>query len=96
MVELIDEFLDQTPKQVRKLSRALRDGNEQELERAALSLRAAAENLGALRLARLVDELEERAGDDQSSSDSLVKPLNGELERVRYALQSERGSLLDG
>ena len=73
---------------------AMRDGvasrDPEAVERAAHSLKSSSANLGALRLSRLSDELEERArAQEIDTAQPLVEALESELERVTRALSRE-------
>jgi HPt (histidine-containing phosphotransfer) domain-containing protein len=93
MPELIDTFLDDGPRMIAKLRRALAAGEAETFRRTAHSLKSNAKTFGALRLAELARDLElsgreNRLGEAGSVLDELVH----EFDRVAAAL----GGLRDG
>jgi HPt (histidine-containing phosphotransfer) domain-containing protein len=103
MVELLDSYLEDSPKQLENLRQAVDNQDAQRVQFGAHTLKSGSATFGAMRLANLCQELEEQAKMSQAkmsqakmSQASVFQPLtqaiHGEFERVRDALQFERRS----
>src|SRR5215213_7662421 len=91
IVELIDLYLEDTPRQMAAMQKALAITDGTSLKRAAHGLKGSSANLGAGRLAALCGELEQmcRVDSFQGVTAQLAR-LGQELERVRQSLAAER------
>ncbi len=65
IVELIDTFLDDTPRQIQEMRRALPAGDTETFRRAAHSLKSNSATFGARHLSELARELEMLAKENQ-------------------------------
>lgn len=91
MAEMIKIYLEDTPDRLARLQTGLAEGNAEEFERAAHSLKSTSAIFGALKLAGLCQELE-RLGRTGALSEAAgkVKEVEAEVERVRAALDQLR------
>jgi two-component system, sensor histidine kinase and response regulator len=91
IVELIDLYLEDAPRQMAVMQKAIAVADGVSLKRAAHSLKGSSANLGARRLAGLCEELEQmcRAESFQEVMAQLAR-LEQELERVRQSFAAER------
>ena len=91
IVELIDLYLEDTPRRVAVMRASVTTRNWLSVKREAHSLRGSSGNLGGLRMARICEELEgTECGDSSSSIAALLNCLEQELERVVCTFQAER------
>jgi PAS domain S-box-containing protein len=89
VVELLDAFLRDAPALLQTLRGALHDTDAQELRRAAHTLKANGQVLGAARLAALCQELEAAArARSLADAPQLVAQIDEEYVRVAEALQA--------
>jgi HPt (histidine-containing phosphotransfer) domain-containing protein len=81
--EILNEFLEHTPKQLQTLADAVLKGDAHMVEREAHSIKGAAKNMGATRISDLSLELEQlgRKGDLTNAKDTLDK-LAAELKNL--------------
>jgi two-component system sensor histidine kinase/response regulator len=90
--EFLDAFHTSADELLATLPKTQAAGDLQALERQAHSLKSAARNAGAQRLAALAEQLEHQAhAGDGSDPDHLIPALSEEYVRVRKALQDWRG-----
>jgi HPt (histidine-containing phosphotransfer) domain-containing protein len=91
IVELIDLYLADAPRQLTVMRKALAETDEPSLKRAAHSLKGSSANLGATQMAALCAELE-HAGHVNSWQrvGALVTRLEQEFESVWQAFAAER------
>jgi PAS domain S-box-containing protein len=90
--EFLDAFHTSAGELLATLPKTQAAGELQALERQAHSLKSAARNAGAQRLAALAEQLEHQAhAGDGSDADHLIPALSEEYVRVRKALQDWRG-----
>lgn len=95
IVELIDLYLEETPRRVAAVRRALEQGEVSALRGAAHCLRGSSASLGARRLAALCDELEGLSGDDLAREGSaLLTRLLHEFGCVQRVFADERSRRL--
>lgn len=91
VVELIDLYLEDTPRRIAAMKATVMETDAMSLKRAAHSLRGSSANLGARRMAALCDELEHVDGNDSvQKTSALLSGLEQEFERVRLAFLDER------
>lgn len=91
--ELIDIFLEDTPRRITELKNALREQNVSASMRAAHSIKGSAGNFGAQQLAHLALELEALAKSDQLPAISTrVDELEQSFAAVKEALLALRDS----
>lgn len=91
IVELIDLYLDDAPRQLAVMRQAIETAEEQTLKRAAHSLKGSSSNLGVRRVAALCLELEQAAGDDTLlKAEQLRAEVEREFERARQILEGEK------
>jgi HPt (histidine-containing phosphotransfer) domain-containing protein len=89
--ELIDLFLQDTPKRIGYLEHAIIQGSAAAVASAAHALRNNAGHFGADRMCELCDEIEEQALDGQAQFPrSLLSELLRECDRVQRALIAEK------
>lgn len=86
--EMIETFLADSPRQIAAMQSAVTTANEEELRRAAHSLKSNAANFGAMDLARLCKELEEaaRTGALEGAAERIAL-IKAENARVAVALE---------
>ncbi|MBD2744099.1 response regulator [Coleofasciculus sp. FACHB-1120] len=91
LAEMIDCYLDDTPKLLKAIAIAVAQANAPQLQRTAHTLKSSSATLGATTLAQLCKELEimARTGNIQNALDKLPQ-LEAEYERVKADLQSQR------
>ncbi len=89
--ELIDMFIEDAPQHLQRLRQSLARADAQALRQIAHRLRSSVENIGALRMSSLCDELENigRAGTVEGA-ERVLASLERELERVSALLRAER------
>ena len=87
--ELIAQFLDDVPPQLRVLREAVEGGDAHSVERIAHTLKGSCGNLGAVRMAAICSELQDvSASKDLLRAPTLVERLEEEFGRVRPALET--------
>jgi HPt (histidine-containing phosphotransfer) domain-containing protein len=91
LAEMIDTYLDDTPGQFAAMRQALAGGQADDYRRAAHSLKSNSANFGALALADLCREMEEKgkAGALDGQAGRLTQ-AEAEFEKVRQALLALR------
>jgi HPt (histidine-containing phosphotransfer) domain-containing protein len=89
LVELMQDYLDDSPRQLATMETALVAGDAEGLRRAAHSLKSNSITFGATNLAGLCKELEDlgKSGKLDGAGAKIVG-ASAEYERVRQALQS--------
>ncbi|MCL1468598.1 response regulator [Argonema galeatum] len=92
VVEMIDCYLEDAPTLLEAIATAIKQGNATELRQAAHTLKASSMTLGATNLSNFCKELE-TMGRNGHTKDGIEKLplLEAEYERVKIALQIERG-----
>ena len=91
VVELIDLFIQETPKRLREMRNAATQYDAEALAAAAHNLRGCAGSIGAVKMAGLCEKLEENAGRRALQiSSRLLKEIETEFDRVRQALDLEK------
>jgi len=92
--KLIDSFLGEAPAGVIELAAAAGRGDADSLRETAHTLKGAAGNLGATRLAALCEELEDAGrGHSLASAGPIIERLRAELDQVSDALENARAHL---
>ena len=88
--EVIDLYLDDTPKLLAQIQNALNQGYVEPLHRAAHTLKPTSRTLGAMRFARLCEELEMMSEGNilQEGATEKIEQLTAEYVRVEVALRS--------
>jgi HPt (histidine-containing phosphotransfer) domain-containing protein len=87
--ELIDSFLDDSPRQLAAMQQALSAGNAEDLRRAAHSLKSNSANFGAQTLSQMCRELEELGRNGAlDSAAGRVAMILAEYQRVKNALEA--------
>lgn len=87
--ELIDLFLDDSPKQLMALRRALQDTDRGEVEKRSHRLKGSAGSIGAARLRKICEALESAAREgSEPTSAATDADVAAELEALREALSS--------
>ncbi|HAG79654.1 MAG TPA: histidine kinase [Cyanobacteria bacterium UBA12227] len=92
---VIDSYLEETPELLRSLQNAIEQGNAEELERTAHSLKSSSALLGAITLSQLAKKIEVigRAGNGNLAEASvLLSQAREEYQGVEVALEFERQS----
>ncbi len=88
---IVSSFLTETPRRLERLRQALDQGDAQDLAFVAHSLRGSSAQLGALRLAALSADLEEKGlNAELTEAAALLAELEQEAERVAPLLQAQR------
>lgn len=90
VTELIDLFLDDTTSQLKGLRAAVSNKDWDEIRRVAHLLKGSSGNIGAGRMAKLYEELEEQRHFDTEDTPNLLARIEIEFELVREALETER------
>ena len=92
VIELIDLFVRETLTSLPTLHEAVAEGNAQALHREAHNLKGSCAILGLRQMAAISEELEQmgRSG-SIAGAEALLVQLEPQFERVRQALESERG-----
>jgi CheY-like chemotaxis protein len=91
MAQLIEVFIDNTPKVIAEARQALMDGQFETLARAAHTLRGSCSNFGAERMRAVCQELEVLAHEGiATGAADLIATVEREFDCVRVALQRER------
>lgn len=93
--EVIDSYLQESPKQLTALREAIAMGDHSTLIAVAHSLKASSASLGATGLAQLCEALEVKGQSGQisfSSGEDCIAPIAAELERVVATLQYIRST----
>ncbi len=91
VAELIDLFVQETPKRFREMRNAATQYDAEALAAAAHNLRGCASSIGAVKMAGLCERLEENAGRRALQiSSRLLKEIETEFDRVRQALDLEK------
>lgn len=91
LVEMIDCYLEDAPKQLNAIATAITQGDAKQLRLAAHTLKSSSLTLGATTLSHLCKELEStsRNGHTEGGA-SKIPQLEAEYEKVKIALQLER------
>ena len=92
LLEVVDSFLAETPRRLRRMREALARADAQELTFVAHSLKGSSSQVGALRVAALSFELEKRGttSPDLSALPDLVGDLEREFARVAPLLEEQK------
>jgi HPt (histidine-containing phosphotransfer) domain-containing protein len=91
VIEMIDLFLDHSPRRLAAARAALTAGDYSTLYRSAHSLKSTAANLGALALQSVAERVEAlAAAEDSGGVAALVDELDRSYEQVRKRLDGER------
>jgi HPt (histidine-containing phosphotransfer) domain-containing protein len=91
---LVKSFIDDGTRLLNEASRALQQKNAQDLRRAAHTLKSNAKNFGGSELARLCQELENRAKENNlEGAEELLASTAGEYVKVQAALETIRKTL---
>jgi signal transduction histidine kinase/ligand-binding sensor domain-containing protein/CheY-like chemotaxis protein/HPt (histidine-containing phosphotransfer) domain-containing protein len=92
LVEVVDSFLAETPRRLRRMREALARGDARELTFVAHSLKGSSSQIGALRVAALSFELEKRGTTSAGlgTLPALVGDLERELARVAPLLEEQK------
>ena len=87
--QLVDTFLEDTPRQIRDMKTALKVADAEGLRRAAHSIKSNAATFGAVALSDLARELEVLGKEDR------LEQVAGKLEAVEAAFQAAAQELRD-
>jgi HPt (histidine-containing phosphotransfer) domain-containing protein len=89
LAELIDSYLDDTPRQLALMRRALEVGNAEELQRAAHTLKSNSSSFGATTLSSMCKELEalSKSGELTGAAEQ-IEEIEAGYTKVKYALQA--------
>ncbi len=90
LVELIDCYLEESPKQLQAMEVAVAQGDAKALRQIAHMLKSSSASLGATTLASLCKELEDATTEAIAVGLEQVLQLETEYERVKVALQVEK------
>jgi len=88
LAEMLEEFLGYAPSQLEALAAAVQEGNPEELDKQAHSLKGGSANFAAERMVSIAARLEEmgKQGQALSEASELVEQLKGEMSRLREYL----------
>jgi HPt (histidine-containing phosphotransfer) domain-containing protein len=91
LTEMIDCYLEDAPKLLDAIAKAVERGEAKQLRQVAHTLKSSSATLGATTLANLCHNIEamSRMGNTEYGVDKLLQ-LEAEYERVKAALQLER------
>ena len=93
LVELIDTFLKDTPQQLAIIQESLKNGQAEDLRRAAHSLKSNSASFGAVRFSAICKQLEETAkAGDLAAAVGLAEQIRSGYPGVRQALEGIRNS----
>jgi HPt (histidine-containing phosphotransfer) domain-containing protein len=82
--ELIESFLSNTEEHLRSLEAALHEGNGEEVERQAHTIKGSSANAGARGMQEIADRIEQIGSSDSSVPGlELLPEITSEFERVR-------------
>mgnify|MGYP001818114487 CR=1 FL=1 len=88
LTELMQDYFDDTPRQLAAMERALNTGDSEGLRRAAHSLKSNSITFGALRLAGMCKELEDLAKTGSlDGAGARIAAVAAECKRARFALE---------
>jgi len=92
LVEVIDTYLEEAPKQLQAIQKAVKTGDRAALSVAAHTLKPTSATLGAIALSELCKELEAMVRGGYTSEVVVLKvqELAVEYEQVKIALQAQR------
>jgi HPt (histidine-containing phosphotransfer) domain-containing protein len=90
VVELINLYLNEVPRLLGAIRKALATSDRSTARRAAHSLRGSSANLGVLQMAAIAGELEHLENNYSIAAAELLLRLAGEFERVKESLNAER------
>ena len=89
LVELLDEFFKDTPRQFQTMEEALSTNNAEAFRRAAHSMKSNSANFGAMNLSRLCKELEDIGKNNPlDQAPPLLVQAKTEYQQVKTALES--------
>ncbi|GAC1402028.1 MAG: hypothetical protein NVSMB56_17080 [Pyrinomonadaceae bacterium] len=96
VTELIDIFLGDAPQRIAIMKDALAHDDTLRLKREAHTLKGSSATLGARQLNKLCQTVEECAQNEAATNDAadILSQLSAEFDRVRAALENERGNTL--
>ena len=90
VVDVIDCYLEDSPKLLDEMSQAIKQQQAQLLQRSAHSMKSSSASVGAKNLSRLCKELEYIAREATTEgADTILSQLEAEYQRVDAVLQSE-------
>lgn len=87
LTELIDCYLEESPRQLQAMELAITQGNVNDLQQAAHILKSSSATLGATTLTQLCRELEVTVSEEITGALKKVLQLEAEYKRVITALQ---------
>jgi HPt (histidine-containing phosphotransfer) domain-containing protein len=93
LIELVDLYLEDTPKRLTELRRALETGDIPILTREAHTIKSSSVNLGAMKMSGIAKKLElaGRAGELGQIAEQVAR-IEAEFEVVKAALQALRST----
>jgi two-component system sensor histidine kinase/response regulator len=93
LVELVELYLEDTPKRLLELRRALDTGDTPTLTREAHTIKSSSANLGAMKMSGFAKELEiaGRAGEMRQMAEQVAR-TEAEFELVKIALAALRSA----
>ncbi|WP_069471018.1 response regulator [Candidatus Marithrix sp. Canyon 246] len=81
---IIEKFLEDTPKQLEKLTIALKNNKLKDIERITHSLKGSSRSVGALRLGEIAFQAEQLTKDNElTAAEQMLKPLNEEFSQLQ-------------
>jgi HPt (histidine-containing phosphotransfer) domain-containing protein len=89
LTEVIEAYLDATPKFLEKLKRAVSLGDIQAVQRVTHSLKSSSSNLGAVMVTNLVKKLEEITPTSRKKAREILDELFLEYDKLQDALAQE-------
>lgn len=90
VVELIDLYLNEVPRLLETIRKAIANKDRSTIRRSAHSLRGSSGNLGALQMALIAGELEQLEDNYSTAAPELWWSLDKEFDRVKEILNAER------
>jgi HPt (histidine-containing phosphotransfer) domain-containing protein len=97
MVELIDLFLDDMPRQIEWLRRGAGQADPDEVRKAAHRIRGAAGNVGAERLSGICADLEKVAGEEHLAPlGEMLDHVEEEWEQIKATLGALKKATANG
>jgi CheY-like chemotaxis protein/HPt (histidine-containing phosphotransfer) domain-containing protein len=96
VVEVIDRYLEESPKLLQLLTEAIARGEAAIVERTAHTLKSSSAILGATHLAQRCQELESMGQTNLTQTPDQLQQINTDYERVRVALRQKRQEIGGG
>ena len=84
--EVIDTYLDDTPKRLAEIDECLAAGDSAKLNRAAHSIKGSSANLGATQVIEVARRIEEKSKESLDNLEADIAQLKANFDQVKTAL----------